>query len=147
MRHHRIPPPSPNHNAVCERFQGTALEEFYRPAFHCQHFAHLADLNAQFQGWLQHYNTRRSNRGHFMRGRTPTPSCKASYDDRSKSPPVTSTRALEGLGSTRTRVLAVQELLRLILREISIGDHASDAHPGFHARVHASGVAVRADDG
>ena len=71
VRHHRIPPRSPNHNAVCERFQGTALEEFYRPAFHRQHFARLSDLNAQFQGWLQHYNTRRPNRGHFMRGRTP----------------------------------------------------------------------------
>ena len=69
--HHRIPPRSPNHNAVCERFQGTALQEFYRPAFHRQHFARLADLNAQFQGWLQYYNTRRRNHGDFMRGRTP----------------------------------------------------------------------------
>ena len=71
LRHHRIPPRSPNHNAVCERFQGTALQEFYRPAFHRQHFARLADLNAQFQGWLQTYNTRRRNHGDFMRGRTP----------------------------------------------------------------------------
>jgi transposase InsO family protein len=69
--HHRIPPRSPNHNAVCERFQGTALQEFYRPAFHRQHFARLADLNAQFQGWLQTYNTRRRNHGDFMHGRTP----------------------------------------------------------------------------
>jgi transposase InsO family protein len=69
--HHRIPPRSPNHNAVCERFQGTALQEFYRPAFHRQHYARLTDLNAQFQGWLQHYNTRRRNHGDFMRGRTP----------------------------------------------------------------------------
>jgi transposase InsO family protein len=72
LRHHRIPPRSPNHNAVCERFQGTALQEFYRPAFHRQHFARLTDLNAQFQGWLQHYNTRRPNRSDFMRGRTPS---------------------------------------------------------------------------
>jgi transposase InsO family protein len=71
VRHHRIPPRSPNHNAVCERFQGTALQEFYRPAFHRQHFARLADLGAQFQGWLQLYNTRRRNHGDFMRGRTP----------------------------------------------------------------------------
>jgi transposase InsO family protein len=71
VRHRRIPPRSPNHNAVCERFQGTALQEFYRPAFHRQHFVRLADLNAQFQGWLQHYNTRRRNHGDFMRGRTP----------------------------------------------------------------------------
>jgi transposase InsO family protein len=71
ISHRRIPPRSPNHNAVCERFQGTALQEFYRPAFHRQHFARLADLNAQFQGWLQTYNTRRRNHGDFMRGRTP----------------------------------------------------------------------------
>jgi transposase InsO family protein len=71
ISHRRIPPRSPNHNAVCERFQGTALQEFYRPAFHRQHFARLADLNAQFQGWLQIYNTRRPNHGDFMRGRTP----------------------------------------------------------------------------
>lgn len=32
--HHRIPPRSPNHNAVCERFHGTVLREFYRPHFH-----------------------------------------------------------------------------------------------------------------
>jgi transposase InsO family protein len=32
VRHHRIPPRSPNHNAVCERLQGTALQELYRPA-------------------------------------------------------------------------------------------------------------------
>jgi len=72
----RRPPPShpaplAQHNAVCERFQGTTLQEFYRPAFHRQHFARLADLNTQFQGWLQTYNTRRRNHGDFMRGRTP----------------------------------------------------------------------------
>jgi hypothetical protein len=42
-----------------------------RPAFHRQRFARLAELDAQFQGWLQHYNTRRRNHGDFMRGRTP----------------------------------------------------------------------------
>ena len=33
IRHHRIPARSPNHNAVCERFQGTMLQECWRPAF------------------------------------------------------------------------------------------------------------------
>ena len=31
LGHHRTPPRSPNHNAVCERFQGTALQECWRP--------------------------------------------------------------------------------------------------------------------
>lgn len=69
--HHRIPPRSPNHNAVCERFQGTALQEFHRPAFHRQRFDRLVDLDAQFQGWLHRYNTTRRNHGDFMRSRTP----------------------------------------------------------------------------
>jgi transposase InsO family protein len=71
VAHHRIPPRSPNHNAVCERFQGTALQEFHRPAFHRQRFERLADLDDQFQGWLHRYNTTRRNHGDFMRGRTP----------------------------------------------------------------------------
>jgi len=71
VAHHRTPPRSPNHNAVCERFQGTVLDEFYRPAFHRQRFDRLTDLDAQLQGWLHSYNTRRRNHGDFMRGRTP----------------------------------------------------------------------------
>ncbi len=69
--HVRIPPRSPNHNAVCERFQGTALQEFHRPAFHRQRFDGLAELDGQFQGWIHRYNTHRRNHGDFMRGRTP----------------------------------------------------------------------------
>ncbi len=34
LTHHRIPPSSPNDNAVCERFQGAVLPEFFRPDFH-----------------------------------------------------------------------------------------------------------------
>lgn len=71
LTHHRIPPRSPNHNAVCERFQGTALQEFHRPAFHRRRFDRLADLDDQFQGWLHRYNTHRRNHGDYMRGRTP----------------------------------------------------------------------------
>ena len=39
LEHVRIPPRSPNHNAVCERFQGTALQECWRPAFHRRRFS------------------------------------------------------------------------------------------------------------
>jgi len=34
ITHRRIPPRSPNHNAVVERFQQTMLEDCWRPAFH-----------------------------------------------------------------------------------------------------------------
>ena len=74
ITHHRTPPRSPNHNAVCERFQGTALQECWRPAFHRRRFDRLRQLQAEIDTLARHYNTRRRNHSDFMRGRTPTPS-------------------------------------------------------------------------
>ena len=71
IRHHRTPPRSPNYNAVCERFQGTALQECWRPAFHRRRFDRLTQLRAELDSWLVTYNTRRKNHSDFMRGRTP----------------------------------------------------------------------------
>lgn len=71
ITHHRTPPRSPNHNAVCERFQGTALQECWRPAFHRRRFERLTQLRAELESWLVTYNTRRRNHSDFMRGRTP----------------------------------------------------------------------------
>ena len=70
LRHQRIPPRSPNHNAVCERFQGTVLQECWRPAFHRR--LHL-DPPAAGRGrrLARHYHHRRRNHGDYMRGRTP----------------------------------------------------------------------------
>ena len=69
--HHRIPPRSPNHNSVCERVQGTVLQEFYRPFFHRGRVDRIADLDAALQTWAADYNTRRRNHGDYMRGRNP----------------------------------------------------------------------------
>jgi transposase InsO family protein len=71
IAHHRTPPRSPNHNAVCERFQGTALQECWRPAFHRRRFDRLGQLRAEIGTWLVDYNTRRPNHSDYMRGRTP----------------------------------------------------------------------------
>lgn len=71
LPHHRIPPRSPNHNAVCERFQGTALQECWRPAFHRRRFDTVRQLQSEAYSWLIHYNTRRRNHSDYMRGRTP----------------------------------------------------------------------------
>ena len=71
ITHYRTPPRSPNHNAVCERFQGTALQECWRPAFHRRRFDRLGQLRAEIDTWLVDYNTRRANHSDFMRGRTP----------------------------------------------------------------------------
>jgi transposase InsO family protein len=69
--HHRIPPRSPNHNAVVERFHGTVLEECYRIAFHRRRFDRIADVDHVLQDFVHRYNTRRANRGRYMKGRTP----------------------------------------------------------------------------
>ena len=69
--HHRIPPRSPNHNAVCERFHGTVLAEFFRPHFHRGRVDDIALLEKSLQAWIVDYNNARPNNGDYMRGRTP----------------------------------------------------------------------------
>lgn len=69
--HVRIPARSPNHNAVVERFQGTMLQEGWRPAFHRRRFTSIRQLQAEADAWLTTYNTRRRNHSAYMAGRTP----------------------------------------------------------------------------
>jgi len=71
IRHHKTPPRSPNHNAVCERFHGTVLHEFFRVVFHREFFTSVDRLDHQLQTWVEYYNTRRRNRSDYMRGRSP----------------------------------------------------------------------------
>jgi transposase InsO family protein len=71
IEHVRIPPRSPNHNAVVERFQGTMLDECWRKAFHRRRFNSIAQLQAEADAWLITYNTRRRNHGDYMKGRRP----------------------------------------------------------------------------
>jgi transposase InsO family protein len=71
LHHHRIPPRSPNHNAVCERFHGTVLHEFYRPHFHRGRVEDIALLDKALQAWVVDYNNERPNSGEYMAGRTP----------------------------------------------------------------------------
>lgn len=71
LTHHRIPPRSPNHNAVCERFHGTVLHEFYRPHFHRGRVDDMRLLDKSLQAWVHDYNNQRPNNGEYMRGRTP----------------------------------------------------------------------------
>jgi transposase InsO family protein len=71
LHHQRIPPRSPNHNAVCERLHQTILQECWRPAFHRRHFTSIKQLQAEADAWLVTYNRRRRNHGDYMRGRTP----------------------------------------------------------------------------
>lgn len=69
--HVRIPPRSPNHNAVCERFQDTALQECWRPAFHRRRFSGIRQLQLEIDAWLVHHHHRRRNHSDYLRGRIP----------------------------------------------------------------------------
>jgi transposase InsO family protein len=71
LTHVRIPARSPNHNAVCERFHETILQECWRPAFHRRRFGSIRQLRTEADAWLMTYNRRRRNHGDYMRGRTP----------------------------------------------------------------------------
>lgn len=67
----KIPARSPNHNAVVERFQGTMLQECWRPAFHRRHFTSIRQLQREADAWLITYNTQRRNHGNYMASRRP----------------------------------------------------------------------------
>jgi transposase InsO family protein len=71
VRHHRIPPHSPNLNAFVERFQGTVLHLHYRVAFRYRFYTRAEDIDADLQAFLRFYNFERPHRGYRTAGRTP----------------------------------------------------------------------------
>lgn len=68
--HERIPPRSPNHNAVVERFHQTMLEDCWRPAFHRRFYTSILQLQQQANSWLPTYHDT-PNHGDWMKGSTP----------------------------------------------------------------------------
>jgi transposase InsO family protein len=71
IRHRRLPPRSPNLNGFVERLHGTILHEHYRVAFRLRYYASAADVDAELQGFMRHYNFERPHRGRRLRGATP----------------------------------------------------------------------------
>ena len=71
VRHHRIPPRSPNLNAFVERFQGTVLHLHYRVAFRYRYYLTVDAIDADLQAFLRFYNFERPHRGYRTKGRTP----------------------------------------------------------------------------
>lgn len=61
----------PQTNGICERFNKTCLDEFYKVAFRKKIYTTLDELQADLDSWLEKYNTRRTHQGKRCQGRTP----------------------------------------------------------------------------
>jgi transposase InsO family protein len=71
IEHRKTKVRSPRTNGFVERFNGTVLEEFFRPAMHQKLFASVEDLQEELDAWLHHYNHERPHLGYRNQGRRP----------------------------------------------------------------------------
>lgn len=69
--HSRTKTKSPQTNGICERLHKTMLDEFYRIAFRKKLYHSLAELQADLDQWLRHYNEARTHQGRWCYGKTP----------------------------------------------------------------------------
>jgi transposase InsO family protein len=71
IAHTRTKAYSPQTNGICERFNKTVLDEFYRLAFRRRAYETLEQLQADLDAWMDEYNTKRTHQGRWCFGRTP----------------------------------------------------------------------------
>ena len=69
--HTRTKARSPQTNGICERFNKTVLDEFYRVAFRKRIYETIAQLQADLDAWMREYNEMRTHQGRWCFGRTP----------------------------------------------------------------------------
>jgi transposase InsO family protein len=71
IEHRRTRVGTPRTNGFVERFNGTVLEEFFRPAMHAKLYESVEALQADLDAWLAHYNRERPHLGYRNQGRRP----------------------------------------------------------------------------
>ena len=71
IEHRKTKVRSPQTNGFVERFNGTVLEEFFRPVMHAKLFPSVEALQADLDTWLHHYNHERPHLGYRNQGRRP----------------------------------------------------------------------------
>lgn len=71
IEHSRTKTKSPQSNGICERFQKTVLDEFYRIAFRKKIYLTLEELQQDLDAWLFKYNSERPHQGKRCQGKTP----------------------------------------------------------------------------
>ncbi len=71
IEHRRTKVKSPKTNGFVERFNKTALNEFFRSAFREKFYETVDSLQEDFDKWLTHYNTERPHQGYRNNGKRP----------------------------------------------------------------------------
>lgn len=69
--HTRTKARSPQTNGICERFNKTVLNEFYRVAFRRKLYTTIEELQADLDDWMRGYNEDRPHQGRWCFGKTP----------------------------------------------------------------------------
>jgi transposase InsO family protein len=69
--HTRTRTKRPQTNGICERFNKTLLDEFYRVAFRKKIYDRLDALQADLDAFIERYNTERPHQGRWCYGKTP----------------------------------------------------------------------------
>jgi transposase InsO family protein len=71
IEHRKTRVGTPRTNGFVERFNGTVLEEFFKPALHARLYESVEALQADLDAWLHHYNHERPHLGYRNQGRRP----------------------------------------------------------------------------
>jgi transposase InsO family protein len=61
----------PQTNGICERFNKTILDEFFRIALRKKIYLTIEELQKDLDEWMRYYNTERTHQGKRCQGKTP----------------------------------------------------------------------------
>lgn len=92
---------SPQTNGICERFHRTIQDEFYAIAFRKKIYRSIAELQADLDRWMHHYNTERTHSGKYCFGKTPMQTFESSI-------PLAQEKLLERLAEDQLLSLTTQ---------------------------------------
>lgn len=71
IKHRRTKVATPRTNGFVERFNRTALDEFYRETFRKKLYVSVEELQADLDEWITYYNNERPHRGYRNMGKRP----------------------------------------------------------------------------
>ena len=71
IEHTRTKARHPQTNGICERFNQTSGNEFYKVAFRKKFYGSMEELQADLDEWMNRYNQLRTHQGKRCQGRTP----------------------------------------------------------------------------